>query len=412
MNKGKRLPPKVLDRTREVYQYIFEESPALNMVIGMDGIIRDVNKAVTADLGYTRRDVLGRDILSFVAAHDRESTARHLQKALRGEKNPEIKVEVLAADGSPHTLLISKNQARLYEGGAPVGVLIVGVDITENIRYKEALRTEETRYRMFFENTGTAMMIAEADMTIALANREFEELIGFPRDEVVGTRPWTDFVSPDDVERMKEFHRLRRENTGKAPHRYEFRLIDRGGSVKDVMVSVSLIPETERSIASLIDITDLRRAEKALAEKNLELLEKNAAMRQLTQQVSDERDRINQNIAVNIEHLLLPLIRKIKLRSPDSEHPYFDVLEENLERMTAGFGKEIIHRRPVLTQKEIQICNLIRGGLSSKEIADLAHVSLQTVHTHRRNIRKKLNIHNKRVNLTSYLNSLDDPELI
>jgi DNA-binding CsgD family transcriptional regulator len=65
-----------------------------------------------------------------------------------------------------------------------------------------------------------------------------------------------------------------------------------------------------------------------------------------------------------------------------------------------------------LTPREIEICNLIRGGMSSKEIAHLLDVTDKTVETHRRNIREKLGILNKRVNLASLLRTLEDPSAL
>jgi DNA-binding CsgD family transcriptional regulator len=59
-----------------------------------------------------------------------------------------------------------------------------------------------------------------------------------------------------------------------------------------------------------------------------------------------------------------------------------------------------------LTQTEVRVATLIKNGLSSQAIAKKLHVSLHTVKTHRRNIRKKLNVRNSSVNLVSYLRSI------
>jgi len=58
-----------------------------------------------------------------------------------------------------------------------------------------------------------------------------------------------------------------------------------------------------------------------------------------------------------------------------------------------------------LTPSEIQICNMIKSGLSTKEITSLRGLSDSTLHRHRENIRKKLKLTNKNINLTTYLNT-------
>ncbi|MBC7195958.1 MAG: helix-turn-helix transcriptional regulator, partial [Deferribacterales bacterium] len=58
-----------------------------------------------------------------------------------------------------------------------------------------------------------------------------------------------------------------------------------------------------------------------------------------------------------------------------------------------------------LTYTENQVCELIKIGFSTKEIAEKLNVSIDTVHTHRKNIRKKLGLSDKNINLYSYIKS-------
>ncbi len=120
-------------------------------------------------------------------------------------------------------------------------------------------------YKVIFENTGTAMVIVEEDTTISMVNREFERVTGYSEADVKG-KSWTGLVHPGDVERMKQYHRSRRIDPSSAPRQYEFRIVDREGQLRHALVTVAMIPGTGRSIASCLDITDLRRAQEALKE--------------------------------------------------------------------------------------------------------------------------------------------------
>ena len=99
----------------------------------------------------------------------------------------------------------------------------------------------------------------------------------------------------------------------------------------------------------------------------------------------------------------MPLLEKLRSSRRPEENVYIDMLERSLENLTSAFGHKITSRNLKLTPKEINICNLIKHDLPSKEIARLLGISLFTVERHRNNIRAKLGITNKHVNLGTYL---------
>ena len=131
-------------------------------------------------------------------------------------------------------------------------------------RVEGVLRNSEEKYRTIFETTGTATVIIEEDTIISLANREFEKLSGYSKEEVEGKKSWTEFVVKDDLERMKEYHRLRRVNPDLAPRNYECRFIDREGNIKNTLLTIDVIPGTKKSVASLSDVTDRKKAEEKI----------------------------------------------------------------------------------------------------------------------------------------------------
>ena len=95
-------------------------------------------------------------------------------------------------------------------------------------------------------------------------------------------------------------------------------------------------------------------------------------------------------------------LRKMKT-SRGIDAKYIEILEKELDNLTSSFSKRLIENNSDLTPREIEICNMIKDGLSTKEIAGILHLSVQTIITHRRNIREKLHIRNKKENLSTYL---------
>jgi PAS domain S-box-containing protein len=129
-----------------------------------------------------------------------------------------------------------------------------------------AIHESEELYRTVFESTGTAMMILEEDKTVAMVNREFERISGYSREEVCGIMPWTRFVSPEDVRRMQEYHILRRNSPEKVPVNYEFMFLSRNGQKISTYITVEMIPETKRSVVSLIDVSKEKAAQQEVVE--------------------------------------------------------------------------------------------------------------------------------------------------
>jgi PAS domain S-box-containing protein len=141
--------------------------------------------------------------------------------------------------------------------------------ILERQRAEKALQESEKKYRIIFETTSTANMIVNKDMTIAMVNAEFEKISGYSKQAIEGKKSWQDIVIHEDFEKMCDYHRRRRQGKS-APNKYSFRFIDKDGQVKHCLMCVSLLAETQQSIASIIDISEQRRAEGKLLAKSEE----------------------------------------------------------------------------------------------------------------------------------------------
>jgi PAS domain S-box-containing protein len=150
--------------------------------------------------------------------------------------------------------------------GSIIAAIEMVEDITENKRMQEVLQESEGRYRTIFETTPCATMIVEEDTTISLVNTAVEQLSGYSKEEVEGKKSWTEFAARHDLPRMQEYHRLRRIDPRAAPRNYEFQVIDREGRIRDAFMTVAMLPGTKKSVISVLDITDRKRAEERLRE--------------------------------------------------------------------------------------------------------------------------------------------------
>ncbi len=161
-------------------------------------------------------------------------------------------------------ILRSQVRKRTQELDAKNQALISEIERRKNVEV--ALQKNEREYRSVFENTGTATFIVEEDMTISKVNEKAAKMIGYPKLEIEGKMKTSDFISRKDLKRLTEYHFDRRTENGPHPSEYEFDLIDRNGTPIKAFIQISVIPKTQKSIASLIDITSRVKLEKKLQQ--------------------------------------------------------------------------------------------------------------------------------------------------
>ncbi len=165
------------------------------------------------------------------------------------------------------------------------------------------------------------------------------------------------------------------------------------------------------ALAERIGGTSMRiSAEIELQETNQQLMlerkalkEANSALRAVLARIEEEKQGIYRDVKTNIERVIMPLLHALALDLPQSKWKYVEVLKANLEEIVSPFVNNLSENCLSLTPTEVNICNLIRNGLQTKEIARMRGVSTATIKRHREHIRRKFKITNRDVNLTTYL---------
>ena len=152
------------------------------------------------------------------------------------------------------------------------------------------------------------------------------------------------------------------------------------------------------------------RMEECTAELRIrtgELEEVNSALRVLLKRREEDKRELEENVLCNVKALIAPCVERLKKSGLDErQSACVSVLESNIGGIIAPFSRRLSSKYFSLTPAEIQIADLITQGKSTKEIAQFLNLSSKTIECHRKNIRKKMKLKNKKANLRIHLLSL------
>ena len=186
---------------------------------------------------------------------------------------------------------------------------------------------------------------------------------------------------------------------------------DEGPFLKEERVLLDAVAQRIGEIAlQVMAMQELQENHRQLLMERKALQEANAALRIVLSNIEDEKKRIYEYIQLNIDKVIMPILHALTPAIAINKKQYIEILKTNLEEITAPYTNKILNKFRALTPTEVNICNMIRNGLRTKEIASLRGVSAATINRHREHIRRKLNITNQQVNLMTYLQSLSAPE--
>ena len=179
---------------------------------------------------------------------------------------------------------------------------------------------------------------------------------------------------------------------------------DEGPFLKEERALLDALAERIGTTAMRISAElELQEMNKQLTLEQRALQEANTALRTVMARIEEEKQEIYMDIRANVDKILMPILHAMALDLPQTHRKYTELLRSNLEEIASPFVSHLSKTYLSLTPTEVNICNMIRNGLRTKEIAQTRGVSVATINRHREHIRKKLKITNSDVNLMTYL---------
>jgi PAS domain S-box-containing protein len=411
---------KVLQESESLYRSIFELSEAPAAVIMADGTLSMVNRAFEEFTGYLKWKTEGRqnwstlfDPVEFVPVEkfrqERMSDATGAVKTCETHlfgKSQEVRNVLISMMHIPETTLI----------------LAFFSDITQRHTGSIALMESEMHFREMVQNANSIIYRRTPAGIITFINRYAQQYFGYTEEEIIGKNVVGTIVPERDTNGRNLAQMI--EDITSYPERYVTNenenmlrsgkrvwvawtnkvIYDEYGQAKEVLCVGNDV--TEQRTMELA----LQQNEKELRYKSLVLEETNTAMKVLLEQMKKEKKELEITLTQNVRDLLSPYVHRLRKSGlRDMQTKIVEEIEVTLNQIVSPFVRSMnanCHYAK-LTPTEIQIANLVRGGRSTKEISDILNTSIRSVDFHRDNIRKKLDLNKKKLNLRSFLMSLD-----
>jgi len=409
-----------LNRAEEdlrLYRRAVQASREMIVAVGRDYRYLFANEAYLQYHGLTAEELLGataEQILGRQTFHDKLKS--QLDQCLSGtvvlfdmtRRHPELGERLLQVSYSP--LRDSRREVN--------GVVAVITDITEREKVKASLADSEAKFRSLSEQSIMGIAIIQVDRVLFI-NQALADIAGVPLPPPSQATPEgiLSWVHPDDRVWVEELLRQKLAGELQNENHHTYRALTPSGETRwvDSYSSQGAIDGVVTVFVNVVDITEQRRAleslkdaNRLLGENQAKLEEKNVVLKGILDEIDWERKQFGNQLHSNLNVVVAPLLRMLKSRHGHISGDLIGRLEQALENLASPFVHQLESRYRELAPREIEICHLLKTGLSSKQIAEHLSTSVHTVLKQRKLIRRKLGLKRRNTNLCSFLKSLAD----
>jgi PAS domain S-box-containing protein len=254
----------------------------------------------------------------------------------------------------------------------------------------------------FLLETADSMMLLSNDYKVLSTNESALDVHRASRRELFGNDCRTLFAPASRVPLTTAMSKLAQNQQWIGE--LKARRIDGKTFPADVTVKCIRIEDRSHFLMVIRDLTESERLHQLLHQERTQRRELFSTIGNLMKVFEKEKRGLANDIYQRLESILLPALEKIR-NEPDLSirNSYLEVLKSQLIGMTRGYSGEVDGRFLKLTRTEMRVCHLVKSGYASKEVADKMHVAFETVQVHRRNIRRKLGLQGRKVNLHAFL---------
>ena len=284
------------------------------------------------------------------------------------------------------------------------------------------LEADHLAFKDMFDHASDAMLVKRgSDLSHYYVNRNACKMTGYSFGELLNMG-FKDLIHPEELGKIEERWEMQRKGMD-LPCSYETRIITKNSDVIPVAVTVTRCRRGDHglSFAVLRDIRkekhlknemnknlhmlkeELMRIRAEWESLNRELVQTHQAMSVLTKNIESKKVELEKKVNTTIMSKVMPIIKELLAEERVKRFwPEISSMAEHLNSITTK-SDLLLKAVSMLTETELKIAAMVKNKMSSKEIATMMYISLETVKSHRKNIRKKLNIKNTKQKLSELL---------
>ncbi|MFX1501919.1 MAG: PAS domain S-box protein, partial [Promethearchaeota archaeon] len=252
-----------LEKSEKKYRKMIQNLDLGFYRVKMDGTYLDHNPMHHKILGFDQFEDL-RDLKTIDFWQRPKDRKIYLEELNRKGIIKDYIVPAKKKNGENIVLQINSHLLKDYNGNV-LGIEGTFLDITEKFELEKKLKESEQKYRALVENANEIIFSLDNRGNIMYISPVIEQFSGYKLNEVIG-KSFTQFILPEDLPGLEtSFKRALKGQ--KEP--YEFRIIDKYGSIRHVLTSSNLIIEQGQPvglIGVMTDISDLKKAEQKLKD--------------------------------------------------------------------------------------------------------------------------------------------------
>jgi PAS domain S-box-containing protein len=332
-------------------------------IVDLDYKIIYLNLAWAKMHGYdSAEELIGKSIDIFLYREQIEKYLKPFKQIVKGKEKNVGEMKHVRKDGTPFLALMTTTLLRDGQG-APLAILVIIKDITEQIQANELLRDSKLRYQNLVESTSDWVWEVDKEGRYTYVSPRIRDLLGYKPEEVIYKTPF-DLMPPEEAKRVGKIFATavaRQEPINSLEN------INLHKDGRSVILETSGLPFFDiggeflgyRGIDR--DITERKQSENKLLRQREKLEETNTALRVILRESEITKIELEKNVLSNIKDLLLPYVKELDTKHLNEEQQFFlDIIKANINEITSSFSRKLKLEFDDLTPREIQVADLIR----------------------------------------------------